>query len=85
MPIGSLSTGDQGFGFVDLPADYIQGVPKEVVQVERVEEQPRILGDEWRVMAVAEALKRAERPLVVIGKGAAYARAEGVLGEFIDA
>ena len=54
------------------------------MQVERVEEQPRILGDERRVMAVAEALKRAEGPLVVIGKGAAYARAEGVLREFID-
>ncbi|KAG0131729.1 putative 2-hydroxyphytanoyl-CoA lyase [Tuber indicum] len=52
--------GRPGVGFVDLPADYIQGVPKKVVQLERVEEQPRILGDERRVMAVAEALKRAE-------------------------
>ena len=76
--------GRPGVGFVDLPADYIQGVPREVAQVERVEEQPRILGDERRVMAVAEALKRAEGPLVVIGGGAACARAEGVLKEFID-
>ncbi|KAG0633600.1 thiamine diphosphate-binding protein [Tuber brumale] len=73
--------GRSGVGFVDLQADYIPGVPKEVVQVERVEEQPRILGDKRRVMAVAEALKRAERPLVVIGKRAAYARVEGVLRE----
>ncbi|CUS10365.1 unnamed protein product [Tuber aestivum] len=77
--------GRPGVGFVDLPADYIQGVPREVVPIERVEEQPRVLGDQRRVMAVAEALKGAERPLVVIGKGAAYARAEGVLREFIDA
>jgi len=60
-------------------------VPREVAQAEWVEEQPRILIHERRVMAVAEALKRAERPLVVIGKGAAYARAEGVSREFIDA
>ncbi|CUS06662.1 unnamed protein product [Tuber aestivum] len=66
-----------GVGFVDLPADYIQGVPKGVVRVERVEEQLWILGDERRVMAVAEALKRAERPSVVIRKRAAYARVEG--------
>ncbi|KAG0128099.1 putative 2-hydroxyphytanoyl-CoA lyase [Tuber indicum] len=77
--------GRPGVGFVDLPADYIQGVPREVVRIQRVGEQPRVLGDERRVTAVAEALKGAERPLVVIGKGAAYARAEGVLREFIDA
>ncbi|CUS13205.1 unnamed protein product [Tuber aestivum] len=69
------------FAFYGRPG----GVPKEVVQIERVEEQPRILGDERRVMAVAEPLKRAERPLIVIGKGAACARVEGVLREFIDA
>ncbi|KAG0127465.1 thiamine diphosphate-binding protein [Tuber indicum] len=72
--------GRPGVGFVDLPVDYIQGVLKKVVQVEPVEEQPRILGDERRVMAVAEVLKRAERPL-----GAVYTRVEGVVREFIHA
>ena len=33
---------------------------------------------------MAEALKRAGRWLLVISKGTAYARAQGVLGEFID-
>ncbi|RPB02931.1 hypothetical protein L873DRAFT_1732506 [Choiromyces venosus 120613-1] len=77
--------GRPGVGFVDLPADFIQGVPTEVIQVERVEPQPRILGDEQRVLAVAQALRSAQRPLIVIGKGAAYARSEGILREFIDA
>jgi 2-hydroxyacyl-CoA lyase 1 len=38
--------GKPGVGFGDLLADYMQGVPREVVQIEWVEEWPRVLGEE---------------------------------------
>src|SRR5687768_7830039 len=67
--------GRPGVGFVDLPADYIQGAPKEIVEISRINVQPKVSGDDARVRAVADALKGAKKPLIIIGKGAAYARA----------
>lgn len=76
--------GRPGVGFVDLPADYIQGTPKTVVRIAPVDHQPKISGSMARIQDLANALKRAKRPLIVVGKGAAYARAEDVLHGFID-
>lgn len=73
-----------GVGFVDLPADYIQGKPKRVVAIATVDAQSKVFGEEARVRGLAHALKAAKKPLVIIGKGAAYARAEGVLRDFIN-
>lgn len=71
-------------GFVDLPADYIQGTPKEFVRITPVDEQPKISGSIARITALANALRGAKRPLIVVGKGAAYARAEDVLHHFVN-
>jgi 2-hydroxyacyl-CoA lyase 1 len=76
--------GRPGVGFVDLPADFIQGAPREVVTITPVEEQPKISGSSARIRALADALRGAKKPLIVIGKGAAYARAEDVLHSFIN-
>lgn len=78
--------GRPGPAFVDLPADFIQGIPdkSDLKRLKLVNTPPGSSGDEVRIFKIAAALKKAKAPLVVIGKGAAYAKAEGVIRNFID-
>lgn len=79
--------GRPGTGFVDLPADLIQGAPEggaHVPQLRPLPPPPVSAGDAARLSRIAQLIMTAKAPLVVIGKGAAYARAEGVLRELID-
>jgi 2-hydroxyacyl-CoA lyase 1 len=79
--------GRPGPSFVDLPADHIQGSPSE--DLEGLESlgvlpvPPAPAADAARLLRIAAILKSAKAPLVVIGKGAAYARAENVIRDFI--
>lgn len=81
--------GRPGTGFVDLPADIINE-PLDPQAASNVEETPAVAAppkggaDEARLLKVAELIKRAKAPLVLIGKGAAYARAEVPIRHFID-
>ena len=53
--------------------------------IEPVADGPRLGGDRVRVRNLANLLMNgAKRPLVVVGKGAAYSRCEGVLRAFIE-
>ena len=78
--------GRPGPVYLDLPGDIIDGKIDDegIVQPERVADAPRPLADPAAVKAAIEALKSAERPLVIIGKGAAYSRAEDEVLEFIE-
>lgn len=76
--------GRPGVGFVDLPADYIQGTPKERIAVSAVSTPPKASGSITQIRALANALRGAKKPLIIIGKGAAYAQAENVLHELIN-
>lgn len=76
--------GRGGTGFVDLPADVIQGEGESPASTAPVPRPARAAGDPERIMQVAKLIKAAKAPLVVVGKGAAYAKAEGILREFID-
>jgi 2-hydroxyacyl-CoA lyase 1 len=73
---------------VDLPADYIQGSPdgdfEKLGRLEMLPAPPVPSADSARLMKIAAVLKSAKAPLVVIGKGAAYAKAEGVIRDFIN-
>lgn len=78
--------GRPGPAYLDLPADIIFGTTEqEVPQLPRVPVSPRSLADPAAVDAAIAALSTAERPLVIIGKGAAYARAEEQVRAFIEA
>ncbi|KAF8541168.1 thiamine pyrophosphate enzyme, N-terminal TPP binding domain-containing protein [Trichophaea hybrida] len=78
--------GKPGATYVDLPADYIQSpLPASAPSITAIEPPPQVLGDPNRIRTIATALKSANSPLVIVGKGAAYARAEGKVREFIDA
>lgn len=79
--------GRPGTGFVDLPADIIQGTTDARACAERMKSvgiPPRGGGEEEKLTKVADVLRDAKAPLVVIGKGAAYARAEGVIRDFMN-
>ena len=78
--------GRPGPVYLDLPADIIGGrVEADAVRTPpRVPEPPRSLADPAAVEAALASLRSAERPLVIVGKGTAYARAEGEVREFIE-
>lgn len=73
---------------MDLPADVIQGTVDEAEATEQVlplSAPPSSSADEVKLLKIAALIKSAQAPLVVIGKGAAYGRAEGALRRLIDA
>lgn len=79
--------GRPGTGFVDLPADIIQGVadePEDIASVKMLGSAPVCGADEAKICKIAQLIKSAKAPLVVLGKGAAYARAEGSIRKLID-
>lgn len=78
---GRLST-----GFVDLPADFLQTkvAPGSIVSPRALASPTSAFPDATKVSKIASLIKSAAAPLVVIGKGSAYARAENVLRELID-
>ena len=75
--------GRAGPGFVDLPADVIRGEGKEL-PTELMPAPPRAGSDPERITRVAQKLRSAKAPLIIIGKGAAYARAEAAIRELIN-
>lgn len=78
--------GRPGAVYIDLPNDIISARAPEdgVAFVPRCPEPPRTQADPAAVDRALEVLADAERPLVVVGKGAAYARAEEEVRAFLD-
>ena len=78
--------GRPGAAYLDLPGDIITGgIEEEELQFPpRTPEPPRITAPQENIQAALAALKSAERPLVIVGKGAAYARAEDEIRAFLD-
>ena len=79
-------TGRPGPAYLDLPADMITGTADEddVVIPPRHGEPPRPLAEPSKVVEALEVLKKAERPLLIVGKGAAWSQAEEELLQFVD-
>jgi 2-hydroxyacyl-CoA lyase 1 len=78
--------GTPGPSFLDLPGDMISGsVEEDTVQwVPRVPDAPRPMADPQSVGDALEALKSSESPLVIIGKGVAWSRAEEEVKRFVE-
>jgi 2-hydroxyacyl-CoA lyase 1 len=78
--------GRPGATYLDMPDDIITGKcdVDSVVQVERTPDPPRMVAPMENVEAALDLLERAERPLVLVGKGMAWARAEDEVRAFID-
>jgi 2-hydroxyacyl-CoA lyase 1 len=78
--------GRPGAVYLDLTGDVISGrVEEESVKwYPRVPDPPRVQADPASVEAAVDALKSAENPLVIVGKGTAYARAEEEVRRFVE-
>ena len=78
--------GRPGPVYLDMPDDIIRGQVDEnqVVRAGTVGDPPRSQAHPEDVEAALAALESAERPLVVVGKGMAWSRAESEVREFIE-
>ncbi|KAK9474454.1 thiamine pyrophosphate enzyme, N-terminal TPP binding domain-containing protein [Dipodascopsis tothii] len=75
--------GRPGPAYVDLPADIIRGKWPAPTAVSPVPAPPRAAGDPARIAAAAQLVRRARAPLIIVGKGAAYGRAEAALRRLV--
>lgn len=81
----AASFGRPGPAFVDLPANLILG--KYDIGRQRLSpilEVPISIPPEKRLREVVAAIKGAKAPLVVLGKGVAYARAEKHVKDLVE-
>lgn len=78
--------GRPGPAYLDLPGDVVDATADEeaVTYPPPLAEPPRPLAEPEAVRWALEALAGAQRPLVIVGKGAAWSRAEQEVREFIE-
>uniref|UniRef100_A0A0D9V1D1 2-hydroxyacyl-CoA lyase n=1 Tax=Leersia perrieri TaxID=77586 RepID=A0A0D9V1D1_9ORYZ len=95
--LASTVSGRPGGCYLDIPADVLHQTLAESEAVALIEaaaaaadsaksdpSPPKHKSLEDGIEKAAELLRRAERPLVVVGKGAAYARAEDAIRKLVD-
>ncbi len=78
--------GRPGATYLDMPDDIIRGTSEldKVAQAERVPEPPRMVAPAENVEAALDLLEKAQRPLVLLGKGMAWSRGEDEVRAFIE-
>jgi len=78
--------GRPGACYLDMPDDIITGKCDldKAVEVERVADPPRMVAPMENIEAALNLLEKAERPLVLVGKGMAWARAEDEVRAFVE-
>lgn len=78
--------GRPGAVYLDLPDDVILGKieEEEVRPAATVPEPPRVQAVPESIDAALNALESAKRPLVIVGKGMAWSRAEAEVRDFIE-
>ena len=78
--------GRPGPVYLDFPDDIIRAEVEEdeIQPVSQVPEPPRTLADPAAIEGALDALESAEKPLVVVGKGMAWSRAEDEVRAFIE-
>ena len=78
--------GRPGACYLDMPDDIILGEVDEerVVEAATVAEPPRMIAPETEIDRALNVLEGAQRPLVIVGKGMAWSRAEDEVRSFIE-
>lgn len=78
--------GRPGACYIDLPADFIkQKVDSRKIDISRpCLDVPRVLACPGQVQKAVDILCAAQRPLVIVGKGAAYGRAEKTIADLLN-
>jgi 2-hydroxyacyl-CoA lyase len=86
MAVRQTIYGRPGSAYLDFPDDIIQGSCDEekAVKVAKCPDPPRPMAGPQDVNRALDLLASAQRPLVIIGKGMAYANAENEVRAFIE-
>jgi len=86
MAVRNSIYGRPGASYLDMPDDIITGKVDEarVEEAARCPDPPRTQAMPADIERALNALRSAERPLVIIGKGMAYSRAEDEVRAFIE-
>ena len=86
MATRNAINGRPGATYLDMPDDIIQGKCEldKVVEVERVPEPPRMVAPAENIEAALDLLEKAQRPLVLVGKGMAWSHAEDEVRAFVE-
>jgi len=84
--VRSSINGRPGATYLDFPDNFLSAQMEEsdVTIPESCPEPPRTQAPTAEVERAIEVLRNAERPLVIIGKGAAYSRAEDEVRQFVE-
>lgn len=85
LALGKAVTGRPGGIYLDFPGDVVNASIDEAT-VPAPRREPMIAapqGDPAAIAAVADMLANAQRPLILLGKGAAWADADAALGELV--
>ncbi len=79
--------GRPGAAYLDMPDDVILGTVEsdDLRDVPALADPPRTFADPASVKAAIEMLQAAKNPLIIVGKGMAWARAEDEVRAFVDA
>jgi len=79
--------GRPGPCYIDLSGDMIVGkMPEEKVRfLSRCPPPPPVFSDPAKIKEAVELITYAEKPLVIVGKGAAYAKAENEINKLVSA
>jgi 2-hydroxyacyl-CoA lyase 1 len=86
MAVRQTIYGRPGSAYLDIADDIIQGAcdEGEAVKVAKCPDPPRPMAGPQDVNRALDLLASAQRPLVIIGKGMAYANAENEVRAFIE-
>ena len=86
MAVRNAIYGRPGACYLDMPDDIILGEAEEdaVEFPNRCAEPPRMAAPEEAIQQALNALEAAQRPLVIVGKGMAWSRAEDEVRAFIE-
>ncbi len=78
--------GRPGATYIDISGELVnQTVPEESIRImPKVGPPPPMLGDPGLVEKAVRLLISAKNPLIIVGKGAAYANAEGSVRELVN-
>jgi len=86
MATRNAINGRPGATYLDMPDDIIRGTcePDKIAEAARVPEPPRTVAPPENVEAALNLLEKAQRPLVILGKGMAWSRGEDEVRAFIE-
>lgn len=78
--------GRPGVSYLDFPGNILQAsVPSDTISEHYIHPKPPLCyPDDGSIQETVQLLKNANRPLVIVGKGAAYARAELPIRQLIE-